>query len=283
MTLASRVGAFLVAIAIPLGASAQSVPPTAERYYGQALENMRALPPTGNVSYTVNVQTQGATFTVAADDVRNAQVTWVIGRGGKHSSWFQAVNRSSDHRTAMLTDSGWAIALSPIFNPTWSGIDDWIRYGVYGRPAGLRLVTPAPNATPGDLRTLVTVRAMGVAYYNVYDAGTEACENGDVGYAVRLAARGDTVEHPLTGAVIDGKTQQICTIRLAIRKDGGPLSYKAELALHVELVGGASVVTSEHIEFNVFLFDSPSKQIESDITYTNITFPITLPEAELAP
>ena len=43
------------------------------------------------------------------------------------------------------------------------------------------------------------------------------------------------------------------------------------------------MLTSERIEFNVHMLGIQLKRIVSDIAFTNITFPASLPEAEFAP
>lgn len=253
--------------------------PSAAAYYAQAIENMKALAQPANATYVVHVTSAGAKFILSENEkTHRASAMWNIGSGAPATPEFSAMYRSEDDRTTLETPKGWAIAQSPIFAPTWNGIDDWIHYGLDGRPEKRGASMAAPDVTPEPMHTLVTVRAMGVAYYNVSDAGAQACPNGDPGHGVSLAAREKPYDHPLTRAVVDTTNHQFCALRFQI-KQLGPLSANVLLDANLGTVDGNPVIASEHLEFNIHVLGFQVKRITSDVTYSNFAFPATVPEA----
>lgn len=259
-----------------------AVAPTATAYYAQAVENMKQLSQPQNASYAVDVTTTGATFTVARDAKSGLlAVNWSIGADKKATPHFAAQYRGSDGTTLVDTNDGPAITRSPIFNPTWSGVHDWIAYGAHGRPEGVA-ATPPPASTESHLRDIATVRVIGVAYYNVYDAGSELCSNGDAGYAVRLVARQNVEEHPLTHAVIDTKTQQFCRVDFRAYPHGA-ISSSATVALDIGIVNGMALVRQERIEIDARALFFQVAHVVSTATYSNFAFPAMLPGTSANP
>ena len=219
-----------------LGLSAASdaaLPPSAEQYYEDAIEAMRTVPQPNYATYNVHVHISGLGFMLTREADGKASIDLTLGdRRAKSDATFPAAYRKSDDLTSVRTPQGWGIIRSPIFNPTWSGVQDWIRYGWSGRPDS---ATAMPSPTPGanGLPVIAAVRAMGVAFYNVSDGGAASCANGDPGHRVHLIARKDPLDHPLTDAVIDERTNRFCRVRFEMRQSIVAVGYTFTTELNI--------------------------------------------------
>ena len=265
---------------------AQAAPPSAEQLYGEALHNSRLLTQAPNASYTVDIHVTNAKYVSVRTSDGHASVGFQIGgSAGKADDTVSAVYRNDDDSTALLTQDGrWGTITSPWVNPTWSGLSDWMRYGIDGRPAlspssSPSAVTATPTAVPTSVpHTIAAVTAMGVAYYNVSDAGAGTCANGDPGHAVHLIARENPREHPLTGATVDLVTKRLCSISIGFRQTGA-FSANGIIDAALSERDGMMLVTHEHMEFNVHALAIQLKHIEVEMSYHGFAFPQTLDQA----
>lgn len=256
--------------------------PSAAAYYAQAIENMKALPEPANTTYRVRIVTTGARFSILNDkEKRRLGVEWELGRSGDPQD-FAATYHAGDHAVFLNLDSTWSKMPSPIFNPTWSGVADWIRFGAFGNAHYDATPSPMETSSPDAAPTIATVRAFGVAYYDVRDAGSQMCANGHAGHAVHLIAHEAPKDHPLTHAVVDTSNNQICEVEFGFRQTG-PISATGQMTLNIALVGGTPLVTSERVVFNAHALGIQLKRIVSDVAYSDIAFPTMLPEASSAP
>ena len=123
--------AFIVAAVV--GAAA---PPSAEQYYLRAIEAMRNLPQPSFATYDVQLHITGLGFALTREPNGRASIDLTLPgkEGGKPDALFSAAYRKSDDMTSVQTPQGWGTIRSPLFNPTWNGVNDWIRYGFNGRP-----------------------------------------------------------------------------------------------------------------------------------------------------
>ncbi|HET9030062.1 MAG TPA: hypothetical protein VFN49_07795 [Candidatus Aquilonibacter sp.] len=251
-------------------------PPSAKDFYARALHNMRSIQQPAFATYHVHVSVSGATFVVNRSPKGPAFVGFAVGHSKPSPPDFHAAYRDADGLTGVETPQGWGTVRSPMFDPTWTGVSDWMRYGFDGRPESTG--TPAPRATPSPKEppVIVTVSAMGVAYYNVTDEGAATCANGDAGHRVHLIARRDPQAHPLTDAVIDMRTQQLCGVRFGFRQSG-PLSASGVIDLDLAAIDGTMLVTRERAQFNVHLLAIPLKPIVAEMRYGDFAFPDTVP------
>jgi len=270
--------AALALVLLPRGAFADDAVLSPEQLYARAVEHMKALPQPPNATYAVDIHVDGAGFLLDRKPDGRAEIGFVVGdRNAKPDGSFQAAYRSSDGLTALQTKPGqWADTTDPLFDPTWSGISDWIRYGLHGRPA---TATPMPSPTPAAQATAVpeiaAVTAFGVAYYDVYDRGVKSCANGDPGHAVHLIAHRDPADHPLTDATIDLSTGELCALSFAVRQ-AGPVSLRASIDLDLGTVNDQPVVTHESFVITVHVLAFAVKQIKAIATYHNFAFPQSL-------
>lgn len=267
---------------IACAAPAHAAPPSAESYYAAALEKMRAEPVPPNATYSVDVTTSGASFVATKVNHGEVAVAFEVGKGIKPMPHVAAAYRGSDHLTAIDTDKGCGTTHSPFFDPTWTGIYDWMHYGWDGpskeQLARERRREPMQSAEPA---TIATVKAFGVAYYRVIDAGAARCANGDDGHHVRLIALSRPDLHPLTDATIDVRTQELCNVRLGFHQEG-PLSANGLIAMDLGKVNGYAIVTGEDVQFNVHVLGLQLKHISAKVTYSDLAFPQRVPQADFS-
>lgn len=272
--------AVLVALASP---HANAAPPSAEQYYAQALAAMNALPQPAYATYDTHVHVTGAGFVLSRQSDGESSIGLIVGgRTAKPDATFGAVHRRSDDLTALKTPQGWAFESSPIFDPTWTGVDDWMRYGVYGRP---KTETPAPTPAPepNGLKVIAAVRAMGVALYRVVDEGGAMCASGDPGHRVHLIAYRDPLRHPLTDAVIDERTDHLCFVRFGLHQSIVAAGYDATIELNIDDVGGYSLVRSGKVTLTGRVAGFAVKSITMHFTYDRLAFPAALPTGTFPP
>lgn len=265
------------AAAAPVAAAA----PSAAAYYAAALDRMNQEPPVENAAYTVAVRSTGASFFTNREAHGHVTIGWNIGGNLPPEPKVNAVYRASDRLTGVQTPKGWGTTASPIFDPTWSGVDDLIHYGWHGPPEST-LAARAHNIKATLPQTIATVRAFGVAFYHVADAGTATCANGDPGHAVHLTAWNDPQAHPLTDAVIDLRSGKLCALRFGVRQPGA-ISVNGLVTLHLGDVSGRTLVSGERIEINAHVLGIQVKHIVSHIAFRHIVFPATLPATDLTP
>ncbi len=250
-------------------------PPSAEQYYATAIETMRDLPQPSFATYDVQLHITGMGISLTRQPNGKASLSVGWGRSMKPEAFFSAAYRKSDDLTSVQTPQGWGTTRSPLFNPTWYGVNDWIRYGFDGRPES---ATAAPPPTPdaNGLQTIAAVRTMGIAFYDVSDAGAATCANGDPAHRVHLIARRDPLDHPLTDAVIDERTNRFCYVRLAMHQSIVAAGYSGTFELNLADVDGESLVRSGTIEFVVRAMGFGVKYVRMTFAYDHFSFPATL-------
>lgn len=249
-------------------------PPSAEQYYARAIEAMRNLPQPNYVTYDVHVHTTGVGFLLTDKPNGKASVDLGIGdRRAKRDADFHAAYRKNGGLTSVQTpDGAWGVIDSPIFDPTWTGVDDWIRYGMSGAPASATArFSPAPEFS--GLPVIAAVSAMGLAYYNATDSGAATCANGDPGHRVHLIARKDPLDHPLTDAVIDMRTNRLCSVHFAMRQSVVAAGYTGTIELNLDDVGGTSLIRSGTFDFMIRALGIGVKHIAMTFAYDNFAFP----------
>jgi hypothetical protein len=267
-----RIRAALVTIAagfVLLGASA----PSAEQYYAQAIQTMRDVPQPDYATYGVHVHVTGLGFFLTREPNGKADIELPLSRGADAS--FSAAYRRSDDLTSVETPQGWGTIRAPLFDPTWNGVYDWIRYGWNGRPdSATAPPLPAPDAS--GLRTIAAVRVMGVAFYSVSDAGAAKCANGDSAHRVHLVARRDPLDHPLTDAMIDLRTNHLCFVRMEMRQSIVAAGYSSTFELNIDDFDGESLVRSGTYGVIVRAAGIGVKSARLTFAYDHFAFPSTL-------
>jgi hypothetical protein len=245
-------------------------PPSAEQYYARAIESMRSVPQPNVATYNVQLHITGLSFSLTRDPNGKASINLTLGRG--NDATFAAAYRKNDDRTSVETPQGWGTIASPIFDPTWNGVYDWIRYGFNGRPdSATALPSPTPDAN--GLPVIAAVRAMGVAFYDASDGGAATCANGDPAHRVHLIARKDPLDHPLTDAVIDTQTNRFCFVRFEMRQSVVAAGYTFTTELNISDVNGESLVRSGAMELIARAIGIGVKRVTITFAYDHFTFP----------
>jgi hypothetical protein len=265
---------FVLGQTLPAGADQ---PPSAEQYYAHAIQTMRDLPQPNFATYIVQLQVTGSDFILTRQPNGKAEIRLTLSsRRGKSDLVFPAAYRKNDDLTAVKTPEGsWGTIRSPLFNPTWNGVADWIRYGLNGRPDSAT-ATPSPTPAPNNLPVIGAVRAMGVAFYDVSDAGTATCANGDSAHRVHLIARNNPLDHPLTDAVIDERTNRLCFVRFEMRQSVVAVGYTNTIELNIADVNGESLVRNGTIQFTLRAMGFGVRRVTMTFAYNKVEFPASL-------
>lgn len=263
----------LLALAFVLAAQAAE-PPSAEQYYARAIEAMRSVTQPDFATYNVHVHMTGMGFALSREPDGKASVD--LGWGGtRPDASFAAAYRKRDDLTSAQTPQGWGVISSPIFDPTWNGVNDWIRYGFNGRPdSATALPSPTPDAN--GLPEIAAVQTMGLAFYDARDGGAATCANGDDAHRIHLVARRDPIDHPLTDAVIDERTGRFCSVRLGMHQSVVAAGYNGTIDLNIEDVNGQSLVRSVMVDFIVRAMGVGVKRFTMRLVYDDFAFPATL-------
>lgn len=258
-------------------AASAAEPPSATQYYVRAIEAMRNLAQPNFASYDVHVHATGMGFTLTREPDGKASIGLTLPRRDtKPDATFAAAYRKSDDLTSVQTAQKlWGIIRSPIFNPTWNGIEDWIRYGLNGRPNSAT-AQPLPTTDRNGLPVIAAVRAMGVAFYDVSDEGAATCANGDAAHRVHLIARKDPLDHPLTDALIDEHTGRLCYTRFEMRQSIVAAGYTSTIELNIGDVNGNALVRSGKIDVVVRAVGIGVKRFMMTFAYDHIAFPANL-------
>ena len=261
--------------------------PTAndEQLYATTIATMRDLPEPPYLTFVVNVTLQGNVTTevlsrhgVAVLRIWGAKAV-AEGKGQKSGSWATSHRASDDLGSVANTPRSHLLAHSPLFNPTWTGAYDWLRYGIEARPLTPNS-TPQPSAeSEKNLKSIGYVQALGPSAYRITSANPARCPGGQDGRHLRLAARrGDVWVHPLTDVTIDLASTRFCSMRFhSPVNDAGGVSF-AEL--HFGIVNGYWVTTNVDTDWRTFgQFGIGGRRAEWHITYDEMRFPDKLDDA----
>ncbi len=237
---------------------------------------MRDVPQPNYATYVVHVHVTGLGFALTREPNGEASIgLYLHDRTAKPDATFASAYRKSDDLTSVETPQGWGIIRSPVFDPTWNGVEDWIRYGLNGRPDSAT-APPLPTPDVNGLRVIAAVRAMGLAFYDASDAGSGTCANGDAAHRVHLIARRDPLDHPLTDVAIDVRTNRLCFARFEMRQSVVAAGYASTIELNIADVDGESMVRSGSIDVLARAIGIGIKRVTIAFTYDNFAFPATL-------
>jgi hypothetical protein len=173
---------------------------------------MRALPQPSKVTVSVRASTDGLGIYAGPSKEDPNTATFQAGSGYSQTSttWAETFDSASDSATV---DTQTAKALhgeGPLFDPTWTGAYDWLRYGLDGR-RHQRSAQTAPSPDP-QLKTIATLTVLAPGAYRVTDAGAQPCPDGSAGHHLQFAAKGDWTRHPLTDITVDERTMRFCSV-----------------------------------------------------------------------
>jgi len=262
-------------LALVLTAAVALEPPTATQYYARAIEAMGDVPQPNFATYDVHVHVRGMGFMLEREPNGKASIGLGWGSDTRPDASFPAAYRKSDDLTSVLTPQGWGVISSPVFDPTWNGVNDWMRYGFNGRPdAATALPSPTPDVNA--LPEIAAVQAMGLAFYDARDGGAGTCANGDLAHRIHLIARSAPLEHPLTDAVIDERTGRLCAVRLAMHQSVVAFGYSSTIDLNIADIDGQSLVNGGSIDIIARAAGFGVKHVTMTFAYEHFAFPPTL-------
>lgn len=240
--------------------------PTPEHYYAQALAVMRALPQPAQVTMSVSASTNGLGVYAgpSPDDPRRGTFRAGSGYSQTSTAWSETFDSVSE--TAILdTQTGKSLlGEEALFNPTWTGAYDWLRYGLDGHPrqGGART---APSPDP-QLKTIATLTIMAPGAYRVSDAGARQCPDGSAGHHLQFAAKGDWTRHPLTDITVEERTMRFCSV--VFRVDPQHIhGATAAVELDYSEVDGYWLETRAHIDVLGRLFGIGVRHLSVDANY----------------
>ncbi len=282
-----------VALLLPADAHAIASAASPTQLYTQALETMSALPQPRFMSFTTSVSAHGMNVAlVQGKGTASNRAGFEIGFGASGlmpTTMWKAIHRAADDRTVVFKDSTPLIVTSPMYDPTWQGADDWLRYGIRGGLSPLNstpVATPRPNtavltpaqATPNGLKTIATLTVMAPGAYEITDAGPGTCPNGSAGNRLHLVARRDPDGHPLTDVVLDSSTNRFCTMRFNVGH-GGLMSLTGSFELHFGEVNGYWIIKDGVAQFLLRTFGFGAKNATITFDYQDISYPKSVPDS----
>ncbi len=222
-------------------------PPSATAYYERALEVMKALPEPTFMTYTENVSATGigvGMYPSRVDGSAYLYIGW--GPANKPAISWKTNYRAVNIEAITLPDGRHMLGHSPVYDPSWNGAYDWLRYGLHGPVPSSP--TPSPHAAGASVATaavptIALVEALGSASYRIYEGGSATCSNGDPGHRLNLAAIGNADGHPLNYVVIDTRNVRFCTMGFHLPQESGLVALTGSFELHFGTVGSYWIIT----------------------------------------
>lgn len=245
-----------------------AAPPTPEQYYAQSLAVMRSLPQPAKVAATVSATGDGVGVYIGpAKGPEDAG--YALFQGGSQFSatsvsWTETYDSAADSASVNIENAPSLLGIGPLFDPTWNGAYDWLRYGLDGRPHAKPSIA-APTADP-NLKTITTLTVMAPGAYRVSDAGAQQCPGGTPGHHLQFASRTDWVRHPLTDITIDERTMRFCSLSFRIDPKhvrGGTGTVQIDYAG----TSGFWFETRAHIDFLARMFGIGLHHFGIEVTY----------------
>ncbi|MDP9024949.1 MAG: hypothetical protein M3N13_06240 [Candidatus Eremiobacteraeota bacterium] len=269
-----------VLLMLPSAAFADSPTADDEQLYAKTITTMRDLPEPPYLTFVFNVTLRGEISTALLENHGFAVFRIWSGKakGQPSGSWATSHRASDDLGSVANTPQSHLLAKSPIFNPTWTGAYDWLRFGLKGRP-------PIPKSSPQpstesdkQLKVIGYVKALGPSAYRISAANPARCPGGQEGRHLQLVARrGDVWVHPLTEVTIDLASTRFCSMRFHSPVNGaGGVSF-AEL--HFGIVNGYWVTTNVDTDWRGFGPFGIGGRAEWHITYDDMRLPDKLDDA----
>jgi hypothetical protein len=251
---------------------------TPEQAYVSAVTAMRALPIPAVVSYH-------SVWTTIGGGIRIVQSgTHVVLEGGpgrtfrSHAEYdirYETGSRTIEvaSSTDRLRGTG-----SRLFDPTWIGAYEILRYGLHGEPPATPPPAPAAEATGApkpfdtatDPPTIASVVAISPAFYQITGDGSGVCPNGDVGRVLGLRALGDARTHPLNEVTIDVTNGLFCTMRFNL-DEPGVLGVTGDYMLRFTHIGDFWLESSGVADISARVFGIAAKHVVLRWEYDGFT------------
>ncbi|HEX3463122.1 MAG TPA: hypothetical protein VHS78_03580 [Candidatus Elarobacter sp.] len=243
---------------------------------------MRGLPEPRYLTYVVNVTSKNLASVKLQVNDGVGVMRILAGNGTPSASWPASYRERDDLVSVAGGPLGHVLTHSPIFIPTWTGVYEWFRFGVDGRPIPVNPTTPtaapvqpSPASAVPQLSVIGTVTALSPSAYRITSANADPCPGGERGRHLHVEPRtGDRRMHPLTDVTIDLATTRFCSVRfwLPLRGSHG---YSE---LHFGTVNGYWMITSDDADMRAIL---GSLHFELHVRYDDMRFPDALDEGAL--
>jgi len=262
-----------VALSMLLTAALQCASATAQESpsdaYVSALRIMQALPEPPYATFESNFQAPAMHINLAAWQ-GYATLYLLLNKDVVSNVSWRTEYHADAHLTTLRTANGTQlVALSPIFDPTWSGAYDWLRYGLQGAPAP---ASASAQQNPTGLRTIALVTAISPGAYDVDDAGAAQCPSGSPARHLHLRARFAPEDHPLTDVIIDQTTNRFCSMRFTIGSSGLVYTMIGFMELHFGQVGKYWLVTGGNGNIAMQFFGQTYKESPITFNYSGVAF-----------
>ncbi len=254
-------------------------PPTAndEQLYAKTITTMRDLPEPPYLTFVMNVTSRGLRDMLLLD--RHGYAVFRVHTNGNEqpsAAWPTSHRASDDLASVANTPQSHLLARAALFNPTWTGAYDWLRFGMVGRPFIPKPSPPASTESEKQLKNIGYVRALGPSAYRIAAANPAPCPGGEPGRHLQLTTQGDIWKHPLTDVTIDLASTRFCSMRFHSWAPGG-VSFAQ---LHFRTVNGYLVMTGVDTDYRDFgQFGIGGHRAEWHITYDEMRFPDSLDDA----
>jgi len=266
---------------------AASPPPSALDFYKGAYDRMRAEEQPEYATYTTTIHTAGSRL-IMSRDTKNGDLEagLSLGRPDKPGSWEISLRSADESTSTALTDGTHGISRFPLFNPTWGGAYEMMRYGWDGPPdptptPGGAAKKPAP--APSDEPVIAVVKAISPGFYRIEDGGPDTCEDGSEAHRVHLIAYHDPIAHPLTDAVIDLDTGDFCQLRFGLHANAVVFGATGEMVLNFSRINSFQLVRDSSLSFDLRAAGIRLKHIAMQIDYSHFQFPAAIPDAVFTP
>jgi hypothetical protein len=257
-------------------------PSSPQAAYRAALAQMHGVAEPAYIAYRTDIPAGKSTLVVRRGTNGRAELALETGGDAPANHW-QVAYRTSDRLASIpLADRTHVLSSLALFDPTWNGVNVWMRRGLTATaqtPQATPTAGTEPSPSPPAVPVIAVVSAMSASDYTIEDAGPGDCE-GRPGRALRLIAKHDAQNHPLQGVTIDVATQRFCTMRFALRAGNLAGSITGTVELHFGDVAGYYLVTGGIIQANVRSIGISIGRVSTSFTYTDMTFPALLPESD---
>lgn len=270
---------------LPAGADTPATPaaepPSAKEFYSAALKTMRELPQPPYVAYRLEGEADGLQIWIRVIN----HLVWLNISGGSMPSRWDLHHRTDDYSSEIVDTMNHDfryITQRSFFDPTWYGSYRALRDGMLGyqdveAPVS-SYATPGPSE-PSTLKTIAVEKVMGPSIYDVQDAGTATCSNGDPGHALHLVPIERDPRRQLTDVVVDIRSMRFCSIRYSWTNG----DFHGVVEQHYADVGGWWMQTDGSIDGTLKSFGISMHRGVWRYQLTGMTFPRTLPAAAFVP
>ena len=250
----------IVVSALAPHAARADAPPSAARYYAEAVRAMGRLPVPPYLTYHVRIL-----------------------ENGKKPDLYQYRLRTRDGRAVdrLLPRGAWQLDPGHLFDPTWAGAYDLVQYGLKAFNDRTKAPSPSPmlHAKVDGMKIIAIVSAVAPSAYRISDRGAALCPNGAPGHALHLDAIRDPKEHMLSHVVIESATGRFCSMRFSFGASVIALGLTGYIDLHFGAIDRYWLVRDARIFIGARSFGVQVAHDTLGVAYRAMAFPAALPDA----